>query len=199
MDNSQIIQLINNNTDEIYEFETVPSFFGTDSSTITSYATSEGTSYTDNIYKNPSTFNCSINISGSANISDEWGDGADRPKTAFSMLSNWKLYGTPFTIITPQKDYFNMFVTNISPSNTTSNAYNFSASLTFTELFIATYQIETVGPFYTEEDVAEDSSDDSSVSVLGVAGAVVVGVLSTPVLGLFSAIGLAAYLINKWS
>lgn len=183
MGNSQLIQIITED-DELYEFEVVTNYSGNDTSTITSYPTSEGTPRTDNIYNNPDTFNCSILIGGNTNIGDEWGIGTDRPKTANAIFEKWKTEAVKLTIITNQKDYFNMFLTKINVNSNNNNAYDYSASLEFSELIISNFTTETVGPFVDDETFANSSNSQSATnntdkdetSILGyTAGGAVVG------------------------
>lgn len=161
-DNSQIITIIRNDTNEIYHFQTISSFAGNRNSAITTYPTTEGTPRADNIYANPTTFSVSVTVGGSENISDEWGVGADRPKTAFYSLTYLKDYAIPLSIITPQGEYMNMFLTGISMSNTPQTAYDFSASLTFSELFISKFETITVGPFRNPNDSANDDKKQNN-------------------------------------
>lgn len=182
MANSQLIQIITED-DELYEFEAITSYSGNDTSTLTSYPTSEGTPRTDNIYNNPNTFNCAILIGGNTNTSDEWGIGIDRPKTANAIFEKWKTEAVRLTIITNQKDYFNMFLTKINVNSNANNSYDYSASLEFSELLIANFTTETIGPFVNDETFANSSNAQSSTnntekdetSILGytVGGAVV--------------------------
>lgn len=160
--NSQIITLIKNDDNSVYRFQVTTSHNGSDTSTITSYPTSEGTPRTDNIYNNPDTLNFAAQISGNSNISDEWGYGVDRPKNALSMLTNWKNTATSFTIQTPQKDYFNMFITSLAPAATTTNAYDLNISLTFTELIIPNFSFSVVGPFEDAIIEVEDSVQENN-------------------------------------
>ena len=163
MANSQLIQIITED-DELYEFEAITSYSGNDTSTLTSYPTSEGTPRTDNIYNNPNTFNCAILIGGNTNTSDEWGIGIDRPKTANAIFEKWKTEAVKLTIITNQKDYFNMFLTKINVNSNTNNSYDYSASLEFSELLIANFTTETIGPFVNDETFANSSNAQSSTS-----------------------------------
>lgn len=159
---SDIIQIIRNDTNEIYTFQTTSAFSSNDSSTITNNPTSEGTPRTDNIYSNPRTFDVSIQIGGSENITDTWGIGNERPKNAYSLLRYLKERAIQLSIITPQADYLNMFLTNINPNNSTTNAYNFSAGLQFKELFIAKFETTTVGPFINTTTSANNSQTQNN-------------------------------------
>lgn len=163
MANSQLIQIITED-DELYEFEAITSYSGNDTSTLTSYPTSEGTPRTDNIYNNPNTFNCAILIGGNTNTSDEWGIGIDRPKTANAIFEKWKTEAVRLTIITNQKDYFNMFLTKINVNSNANNSYDYSASLEFSELLIANFTTETIGPFVNDETFANSSNAQSSTT-----------------------------------
>lgn len=159
---SEVIQIIRNDTNEIYTFQTTSAFSSNDSSTITNNPTSEGTPRTDNIYSNPRTFDVSVQIGGSENITDIWGTGSERPKNAYSLLKYLKDRAIQLSIITPQTDYLNMFLTNINPNNSTTNAYNFSAGLQFKELFIAKFETITVGPFTDATTSANNSQTQNN-------------------------------------
>lgn len=149
MDKSNIITIIRNDTtpSQVYQFQTISSFSGNTTSTITTYPTTEGTPRADNIYINPTTFTVNVMVGGSENISDEWGVGEDRPINTRETLKKLMEDAIELTIITPQGEYNNMFLTSIAPSSTQQNAFNFSAGLTFSELFVATYQTIVAGPF----------------------------------------------------
>lgn len=158
---SELIRITTEN-DEIYEFEVVSSYSGNDTSTITTYPTSEGTPRVDNIYNNPNTFNTSIVIGGNTNISDIWGAGVDRPKNAMAILEKLKVDAISCTIVTRQKDYFNMFLTKISVDNNKSNSYDLMATLQFDELRIATFETIITQEFNNPEIQANDGTIDIS-------------------------------------
>ena len=158
---SNLIRITTEN-DEIYEFEAVTSYSGNDTSTITTYPTSEGTPRVDNIYNNPNTFNTSISIGGNTNTSDNWGTGTDRPKSAMAILERIKNDAIECTIITPQKDYFNMFLTKISVDNNRNNSYDLVATLQFDELRIATFETIITQEFNNPEIQANDGRIDIS-------------------------------------
>lgn len=145
MNNSTILQIITED-DELFQFETTTNFAGTNSSTITTYPTSEGTPRTDNIYNNPNKLNCTVNIGGDSTQSDMWGSGAEKPKLAMAELERWKDNAVKLTILTPQKDYYNMFLTSINNNATTTNAFNLAANLQFDELYIVNYETVVVTP-----------------------------------------------------
>ena len=167
MNNCDIITLIRTDTYEVYRFQSISTFQSNNTSNITTYPTTEGTPKTDNIYTNPSTFTVNISIGGSENISDEWGIGADRPRNAFSLLKQWREEAVRFTISTPQGDYLNMFLTTIMPTGTSLNAYDFNASLTFSELFISKFETVVVGPFNSGITMANDSSTQDNGTTFG--------------------------------
>lgn len=159
---ADIIQIIRNDTNEIYTFQTTSSFSSNDSSTVTNNPTSEGTPRTDNIYNNPRTFDVSVQVGGNENVTDIWGSGEERPKNAYSLLKYLKDRAVQLSIITPQADYLNMFLTNINLNNSTNNAYNFSAGLQFKELFIAKFETITVGPFINASTSANNSQTQNN-------------------------------------
>lgn len=166
MDKSDIITIIRNDVtpSQVFQFQTVSSFSGNTTSTITTYPTTEGTPRADNIYINPTTFTVNVMIGGSENVNDEWGVGADRPINARETLRKLMMEAVPLTIVTPQGEYTNMFLTSISPSSTPQNAYNFSAGLSFSELFIATYQTIVAGPFNDAILAANDGTTQNNGS-----------------------------------
>lgn len=160
MENSQLITIVTEN-DEIYQFQGIISYTGNDTSTLTSYPTSEGTPRTDNIYNNPNKFTCSISIGGNEDIIDEWGNSTDRPKTAMAILTKWKEDAIKLTISTNQKDYDNMFLTGISPQNNNQNSYDLVAGLSFDELRIVGFET-TILDINVEANIAQDSQADTS-------------------------------------
>ena len=162
MQNSQIISITDLDTSTVYHFETVSNFTGNDSSTITTYPTSEGTPRADNIYNNPNTFNVSVQIGGSTRANDEWGIDASRVRSAEMILRTMKNEAHTLQIETNQRTYDNMYLTSINISSNTQNAYDFVASLGFSELFIATYTEVTVGPFTTSEIESNTNSTQQS-------------------------------------
>lgn len=159
---NNIIQIIRNDTGEIYTFQSVSALTSSATSTITNNPTSEGTPRTDNIYSNPAKFTVSVQIGGSENITDEWGVGTDRPRNAYSLLKYIKDRAVELSIITPQADYLHMYLTSINLDNSVTNAYNFSAGLQFNELLLATFKTTTVGPFLNNETAANSSSAQSN-------------------------------------
>lgn len=166
MENSELITIITED-DEVYQFEGIVSYTGNDTSTLTSYPTSEGTPRTDNIYNNPNKFTCSISIGGNENITDEWGSGTDRPKSAMSILTKWKEDAVALTIITNQKDYYNMFLTGISPQSTNQNSYDLAAGLSFDELRIVNFTLTTIqvtNPIDISYYGSADTSNENGVS-----------------------------------
>ena len=160
MENSQLITIVTED-DEVYQFEGIISYTGNDTSTLTSYPTSEGTPRTDNIYNNPNKFTCSISIGGNINVTDEWGSGTDRPKSAMNILTKWKEDAIALTIITNQKDYYNMFLTGISPQSTNQNSYDLAAGLSFDELRIVNFATTTI-EVSSQYAIAQDNSTDAS-------------------------------------
>lgn len=162
MQNSQIISITDLDTSKVYHFETVSNFTGNDSSTITTYPTSEGTPRADNIYNNPNTFNVSVQIGGSTRANDEWGIDASRVRSAEMILRTMKNEAHTLQIETNQRTYDNMYLISINISSNTQNAYDFVASLGFSELFIATYTEVTVGPFTSSEIKADTNSTQQS-------------------------------------
>ena len=160
MENSQLITIITED-DEIFQFQGIVSYTGNDTSTLTSYPTSEGTPRTDNIYNNPNKFTCSISIGGNEDISDEWGLGSDRPKNAMSILTKWKEDAIALRIITNQKDYDNMFLTGISPQNNNQNSYDLVAGLSFDELRIVNFTTTTIN-VTSQYSIAQDGTSDTS-------------------------------------
>lgn len=162
MENSQIIAITNMEEEKTYYFQTISNISINSKSEITTYPTTEGTPKTDNIYAQPKNISFSFVIGGCENISDEWGNGAERPKNAFDMLDYWKSKGVPFTISTPQVTMYNMFITSISPTNDTKNAYNLSASIQFKELIIAKFETKTVGPFTDDKTKANESKEEDN-------------------------------------
>lgn len=162
MQNSQIISITDLDTSTVYHFETVSNFTGNDSSTITTYPTSEGTPRADNIYNNPNTFNVSVQIGGSTRANDEWGVDASRVRSAEMILRTMKNEAHTLQIETNQRTYDNMYLTSINISSNTQNAYDFVASLGFSELFIATFTEIVVGPFTTSEIESNTNSTQQS-------------------------------------
>lgn len=209
---SDLIKLTRMDTGESLFFQTVVSYSSNKKSTITTYPTSEGTPKADNIYAEPTTFSCSIIIGGSENINDDWGIGEDRPSTAMNMLTYFKDHAIKFQIDTPQGTYYNMYLTGINPNNNTENAYNLSAGLTFSELFIATYETQKVGSFKSVPIKANESqqqnngsnngnklsNDLADIAAVGVGGAVSVGLAFAGVSGGLSLIPVAiGWLISQ--
>ena len=165
MENSQLITIVTED-DEVYQFEGIVSYTGNDTSSLTSYPTSEGTPRTDNIYNNPNKFTCSISIGGNVDVIDEWGSGTDRPKSAMNILTKWKEDAIALTIITNQKDYYNMFLTGISPQSTNQNSYDLAAGLSFDELRIVNFTtttIEVSSQYATAQDGTSDTSNQNDI------------------------------------
>lgn len=172
---TNVIQIIRNDTNEIYTFQTTSAFSANDSSTITNNPTSEGTPRTDNIYNNPRTFDVSVQVGGNENITDVWGSGDERPKNAYRLLKYLKDRAIKLSIITPQADYLNMFLTNINPNNSNTNAYTFSAGLQFKELYIVSFETKSVGPFITVQESANSQATQNNGNNFGDSVAELVG------------------------
>lgn len=167
-DYSELIKLTRMDTNEDLYFQSVSSFSSNKKSTITNYPTSEGTPKSDNIYAEPETFTCSVQVGGNENIDDDWGVGEDRPQNALTMLTYFKDHAIQFQIETPQATYFNMYLTGITPSATKDSAFNLSVSLTFTQLFIAKYETVIIGGIEFdktpegEENKAQESPEQNN-------------------------------------
>ena len=188
--NSQVISIIRQDTNEVMNFQVYSNYNINNTSTATTYPTTEGTPRTDNIYSNPKSITMSVFISGSEDINDEWGNGENRPKIAQQILSYIKDYVIKLGIETPQGYYTSMYLTAISNNNNTQNSYDFNASLTFTEIFIAGYETEKVGPFTDMQSQANNSNTNNDTSETSLEQAEEAFVLTTGAAALgFAALG----------
>lgn len=197
LNNSKIVTLVKNDDNTIYHFQSTTSHNGSDTSTMTSYPTSEGTPRTDHIYNNPNTFNFSAQISGTSDVTDEWGSGTKRPENALSLLTTWKMQAQSFTIYTPQKVYYNMFITSLAPASTTQNAYDLNIAIVFTELFISNFTYNVVGPFgdavvEVNDGAEEDAGNKTAVEVVGstMSGGAVLGAVIGGAIGGFAGVAI---------
>lgn len=146
-------------------FDGVSAFNSDESSTLTSYPTSNGTPVSDNIYNNPNTYQVSIKVSGSEDVSDDWGAGRERAKNAHTTLSNFKNSGTVFTVYTPTKTFDNMVITDIANSSTQTDTYDFNGTIKFTELLRVGASKEEIFVEFTpsvSEEVTEETQSSSS-------------------------------------
>lgn len=146
-------------------FDGVSAFNSDESSTLTSYPTSNGTPVSDNIYNNPNTYQVSIKVSGSEDVSDDWGTGRERAKNAHTTLSNFKNSGTVFTVYTPTKTFDNMVITDIANSSTQTDTYDFNGTIKFTELLRVGASKEEIFVEFTpsvSEEVTEETQSSSS-------------------------------------
>lgn len=146
-------------------FDGVSAFNSDESSTLTSYPTSNGTPVSDNIYNNPNTYQVTIKVSGSEDITDDWGMGRERAKNAHTTLSNFKNSGTVFTVYTPTKTFDNMVITDIANSSISTDTYDFNATIKFTELLRVGASKEDIFVEFTpsiSEEITEETQSSSS-------------------------------------
>lgn len=153
------------NETKFITFDGVSAFNSDESSTLTSYPTSNGTPVSDNIYNNPNTYQVSIKVSGSEDVSDDWGTGRERAKNAHTTLSNFKNSGTVFTVYTPTKTFDNMVITDIANSSTQTDTYDFNGTIKFTELLRVGASKEEIFVEFTpsvSEEITEETQSSSS-------------------------------------
>lgn len=146
-------------------FDGVSAFNSDESSTLTSYPTSNGTPVSDNIYNNPNTYQVTIKVSGSEDITDDWGTGRERAKNAHTTLSNFKNSGTVFTVYTPTKTFDNMVITDIANSSISTDTYDFNGTIKFTELLRVGASKEDIFVEFTpsiSEEITEETQSSSS-------------------------------------
>ena len=146
-------------------FDGVSAFNSDESSTLTSYPTSKGTPVSDNIYNNPNTYHVSIKVSGSEDITDDWGTVRERAKNAHTTLSNFKNSGTVCTVYTPTKTFDNIVITDIANSSISTDTYDFNGTIKFTELLRVGASKEDIFVEFTpsvSEEITEETQSSSS-------------------------------------